>query len=80
MTIILIDCLDCKHFQGAGRCAAFPDGIPEKYLKGAIHHAPDGTEVGGLIWEAADPTKDQSRRDARIARQVQRSQGRRGDG
>ncbi len=31
-------CPLCKHWQGNDKCAAFPDGIPEKILIGDIFH------------------------------------------
>jgi hypothetical protein len=31
-------CLDCKHYEGVGYCAAFPDGISEVIFTGQFDH------------------------------------------
>jgi len=31
-------CAHCVHFKGDGVCAAFPKGIPEPLLTGAVLH------------------------------------------
>ena len=44
MTVELITCYFCKHFDLSSersshlKCKAFPDGIPNKILKGEVKH------------------------------------------
>jgi len=40
-------CLNCLHYQRDGKCAAFPDGIPEPILFGdALHGEPHKGDHG----------------------------------
>lgn len=31
-------CMTCKHFIGEGKCAAFPDQIPDSIIEGYFDH------------------------------------------
>jgi hypothetical protein len=33
-----IQCATCRHYRKVGRCKAYPDGIPEELLTGAVQH------------------------------------------
>lgn len=54
------ECPWCEHFHGmeAATCAAFPEGIPERYILGgadARHRQVDGDQVGSFIFSEARP-------------------------
>lgn len=64
MTVARVPCLDCVHFQGEARCAAFPEGIPLDYVRGVLHDTPRGDEVDGLVFEPVEGARDYSGRPA----------------
>jgi len=53
-------CPFCKHYRGALRCAAFPDGIPVSVLRGEVDHAAEVEGDGGIRFEEGEPTLDDS--------------------
>ena len=63
--ISMPQCFDCIHYQGLGRCAAFPDVIPEEIMSGAVDHDKvRGDEVGEVIFSL-----NPERAEAHAARQ-----------
>ena len=53
-------CPFCKHYRGALRCAAFPDGIPADVLRGITDHTKAVDGDGGIRFEEGTPTLDES--------------------
>ena len=53
-------CPFCKHYRGALRCAAFPDGIPVDVLRGLTDHRDPVDGDGGIRFEEGTPTLDES--------------------
>ena len=46
-------CASCRHYNGEYACAAFPDGIPERFLTGEeSHKAIIETRVGEFTYQA----------------------------
>jgi hypothetical protein len=46
-------CLCCRHFIGAGRCVAFPHGIPFAILENRHDHRTEHyKDDHGLLWES----------------------------
>lgn len=52
-------CLDCRWLDpDADTCAAFPEGIPDKYLDGSKEHRTrDANQITTITFDEADPTK-----------------------
>jgi len=53
-------CPFCKHYRGALRCAAFPEGIPVGILRGQTDHTKAVEGDGGIRFEEGAPTLDDS--------------------
>jgi hypothetical protein len=53
-------CNFCRWYTGLGTCGAFPDGIPEDVVHGAVTHDEDlpGQESPGVHFEVADGLED----------------------
>lgn len=48
-------CGNCEHkFEGAARCAAFPRGIPERFLMGEFHGAVVRGQKRPVVWTPED--------------------------
>jgi hypothetical protein len=62
-------CTLCKHkVRGEPRCAAFPDGIPRRFLMGEAVHVKPAEGDGGVTFEpAADLSESERRLAARAA-------------
>lgn len=51
-------CVLCAHWWGRGRCAAFPDGVPDVIqTENRIHDAPrpDLGQRNKIVWERREP-------------------------
>ena len=53
-------CPMCRHYRGALRCAAFPDGIPVDQARGLTNHRRPIEGDGGIRFEEGTPTLDDS--------------------
>ena len=49
---VLPQCLRCKHWNGKGRCEAFPDGIPHEILTDEFDHKEPYPGDNGTQFEA----------------------------
>lgn len=46
-----VHCLMCKHYMGAWRCLAFPDGIPADIQRGDDYHTKPRRGDNGIQYE-----------------------------
>ena len=53
-------CALCRHYRGALRCAAFPDGIPVDQLRGIADHRDPLAGDGDIRFEEGAATLDES--------------------
>lgn len=44
-------CFMCKHYAVAGKCEAFPNGIPSKIFYGGFEHTIPFSGDNGIQWE-----------------------------
>lgn len=44
-------CMTCKHYQGLGKCEAFPESIPRKILDGRFDHRNPHKGDNGIQYE-----------------------------
>jgi hypothetical protein len=51
-------CLRCRHYRGRTKCAAFPDGIPERILDGKSDHTRPYPGDNGIRFESIDSPID----------------------
>ena len=49
--MINTNCLQCKHYEGAWRCWAFPDGIPREIESGENDHREPYKGDNGIRFE-----------------------------
>ena len=48
-------CFQCGHYFGGGRCAAFPERIPQPIMFGEVDHfVPRPGQVGETVFEPMD--------------------------
>jgi len=55
--------MKCKHFgddpmDSRLKCAAFPNGIPEKYIENEPHNKVDPRQKNDIVFEPVDKWKD----------------------
>ncbi len=72
-------CGGCKHWRGGGRCAAFPDGVPDAILECLADHRKPYPGDGGILYDG-DPqlVEEMLRRRREWDRSVQRWRGEKG--
>lgn len=55
MSWLISLCDGCQHrTTHEGRCKAFPDGIPDRFLLGEDYHTEPVAGDGGLVFKAVD--------------------------
>lgn len=52
MSVLISICDGCEHRISDGRCEAFPDGIPIKFLLGDELHTEPVPGDGGIVFKA----------------------------
>lgn len=55
-------CMTCKHFIGEGKCAAFPDQIPDSIIEGYFDHKKKMPgQKNDIVYEPIVITKQQKK-------------------
>ena len=57
MTIPILRCSGCIHYESDGTCKAFPDGIPLKIISGINDHSePLPVQDNDIVYSPIDKT------------------------
>ena len=50
-------CSFCVHWEGSGKCPAYPDGIPEMFRSGEVAHDSVAPNQAAPVSFAVDPSQ-----------------------